>query len=260
MPTSTGSRWLRRFHPADADAPALVCLPHAGGSATAYLRLAKALAPAVAVLAVQYPGRQDRHREPCVAYIGSLADAVCATLLAETDRPLALFGHSMGAIVAFETALRLQGTGRAPLALFASGRAAPTRYRERLIHLLSDADLAAELTRLDGTGSAITAEADLLALVLPAIRNDFRAVETYRYRPGPPLHCPITALIGDDDPYVSAEEAIQWGLRTEGRFELRVFTGGHFYLDSHTTAVAATITATLGCMTGRTDPATPDAR
>jgi surfactin synthase thioesterase subunit len=230
--------WIRRYEPAQEGAVRLVCLPHAGGSASFFLPVARALAPAVDVLAVQYPGRQDRHAEKCVSDVRELAGHVFDVLKSWTDGPLALFGHSMGASVAFELALLLERElGVSPVVLFASGRRAPSRHREETVHLRDDEGLVAEMKRLSGTDARVLGNEDLLRMVLPAIRSDYRAAETYRYQPGPKLKCAVTALVGDADPKVSVDEARAWTDHTEGAFELHTFTGGHFYLVDELAAV-----------------------
>ncbi|MER5387223.1 alpha/beta fold hydrolase, partial [Streptomyces sp. NPDC002688] len=121
------STWFRGYAAAPQGVPRLLCLPHAGGSASFYHPLARRLGADVETLAVQYPGRQDRRTEEPVTDIGRLAGHVVAALDAEDDRPLALFGHSMGAVVAFETARQLSAAGRPPAVLIVSGRRAPSR-------------------------------------------------------------------------------------------------------------------------------------
>lgn len=125
-----GNLWIRRYHPAPEAAERLVCFPHAGGSASFYLPVSTALSPAVDVLGVQYPGRQDRRHEPGVTSVADLADSITRALADWGDRPLTFFGHSMGAVVAFEVARRMEGAGGGPVRLFASGggrRPAPAR-------------------------------------------------------------------------------------------------------------------------------------
>src|ERR1700712_4687720 len=114
--------WIRRFHESPGASARLVCFPHAGGAATYFYPLSRTLAPSIEALAVQYPGRQDRRAEPCVDDIHELADLVAPALLEWADRPLALFGHSMGATLAFEVAGRLEKAGVRPAGLFVSGR------------------------------------------------------------------------------------------------------------------------------------------
>ncbi|MEV7523956.1 alpha/beta fold hydrolase [Streptomyces sp. NPDC091371] len=232
------SAWLRRFHPAEEAAVRLFCFPHAGGSASYYFPVSRALSPAADVVAVQYPGRQDRRGEPCVDDVRRLADLVVAELRPWCDRPVALFGHSLGATLGFEVALRLEAAGITPVALFASGRRAPSRHRENeQVHLASDERLLATIQKMSGTDPAVMADEELLRSVLPAIRGDYKAAETYRYRPGPALACPVVVLNGDSDPEVTAEEAEGWTEHTGGPCSFRTFPGGHFYLNEHVAEV-----------------------
>lgn len=223
--------WVRRFRPVtDADVR-LVCLPHAGGSASFYFPLSKSLMPAVDVLAVQYPGRQDRRHEPNIDSVPELADRIFEAIRHLDDRPLALFGHSMGAVLAYEVALRLQNAGLpAPVRLFVSGRRAPSRDRDERLHLGSDEHLLAEVRKLGGPHAALLAEPDVRDMIMPALRGDYRAVESYRCAPGRRLECPVTVLTGDSDPRVSVDEATAWEEHTNGPTELEVFPGGHFFL------------------------------
>ncbi|GGU76152.1 oleoyl-ACP hydrolase [Streptomyces albospinus] len=244
------NRWIRRFRPAD-DAPVgLVCFPHAGGSATFYFPLAGALSPRLDVLAVQYPGRQDRLSEPCLEDIHELADRVTAALEPWTGRPLAFFGHSMGATVAYEVARNLERAGKPPLGLFASGRRAPSRYRDQAVHRRDDDGLVAALKELNGTDEAVFDDEELLRMVLPAIRADYTAVDTYRPREGPRLSCPVSVLVGDSDPGTTLEEADAWREHTTGPCELTVFPGGgHFYLNSRTEQVTKIVVRDIGAWT-----------
>ncbi|MEU3737553.1 alpha/beta fold hydrolase [Streptomyces sp. NPDC032198] len=222
--------WIRRFIPVADPEVRLICFPHAGGSASFYHPFSRELSPLVEALAVQYPGRQDRRAEGCATDLADLADRIGEALTPWTDRPFALFGHSMGATLAYEVARGLEAAGRAPDALFVSARRAPHRNRNDGWHLSPDSDLIADLKALDGTGTPIYDDPEFLALILPVLRSDYRAAETYRHRPGPKLNCPITALAGDADPRVPVDELRHWGDHTAGRFDLQVFPGGHFYL------------------------------
>ncbi|MFC0110427.1 thioesterase II family protein [Kibdelosporangium aridum] len=237
----TDNRWIRRFVQAPGASARLVCLPHAGGSASYYLPVAKALAPKVDVLAIQYPGRQDRRDEPCLETCQEMADGVFEALRPLTDKPLTIFGHSMGASVAFELVRRLEDAGVRPTALFASGRRAPSRVRDEQVSLRDDEGLIAEVKRLGGAGSHLLDDEDILAMVLPSIRADYRAAETYRWTPGPKLSTPVFAFIGDADPKVNQDEARAWAEHTTGEFQFRVFSGDHFYIDANAPAVIAAI-------------------
>ncbi|MCZ7433044.1 thioesterase II family protein [Streptomyces sp. WMMC1477] len=234
--------WFRRFQSASSGAVKLVALPHAGGSAPYFLPLARALAPELDVLCVQYPGRQDRYREPLVESLDSLADQLYDALTAEPPQQLVLFGHSMGAVLAFELGRRIERDGGGELlGVIASGRRAPCRHREETVHLRDDDGLVGEIRELSGTDPGVFDDEELLRMVLPALRADYRAVETYRYQPGEPLRAPISTLTGESDTRVTLEEARAWGELTSGSFQFRSFPGGHFYLNGHQAAVTEAI-------------------
>jgi surfactin synthase thioesterase subunit len=241
-PKATESAWIRRLQPSVADRR-IVCFPHAGGAATAYVPLARALAGTADVVALQYPGRQDRRTEACFDDVDTLVAAIVAELDgALDDRPYAFFGHSMGAIVAFEVALRL---AQPPLYLFASGRRAPSTVREERVHLGGDPSLLQEVRRLGGTPAVLLEDVEVQEMLLPALRGDYKAIETYRWRPGPPLDCPIRALVGDADPLTTAAEAAAWSEHTRAGFALHTFPGRHFYVVDHVPAVASLIAGVL---------------
>lgn len=245
-PSNDPELWLRRYHRDGTGAVTLVCFPHAGGSASYFFPVSAQLSPAVDVVAVQYPGRQDRRAEANIDSIAGLADAMLPALRPLADAPLAFFGHSMGAVIAYEVALRLERDGAAPLArLFVSGRRAPSRLRVETVHQRSDAGVVAQLQSLSGTTTSLLDDPETRAMILPAVRADYRAVETHRDTPGRSVSCPVTALIGDSDPQVTAEEARDWAGRTTGPFDLRVFPGGHFYLQEHSGQVIAALSDAL---------------
>ena len=250
--SAAAKQWLRGYGDVEGATARLVCLPHAGGSATYFFPLAKALAaaggpPHVEVRAVQYPGRQDRHTEPCVGDVVVLAERLVDALAGLRDLPLLLFGHSLGATVGFEVARRLVAEApEVPLAgLVASARCAPSRHVSAGIHLLDDEGIVAELRRLSGTEAAVLGDEELLRMVLPAIRNDYRAAETYAYEPGPPLPVPIVALCGDRDPRVAPSDVEGWRDHTSAGFELSVLSGGHFYFGTQPAELAAVLTRVL---------------
>lgn len=188
--TGTGP-WLKRFHAAPKAGARLVCFPHAGAAASACHGFSASLTPRVEVLSVQYPGREDRYAEPMVDDVGLLADAVAAVLPPWCDRPLALFGHSMGAIVAFEVARRL---GPRVDALFVSGRRAPSTYRAEDLHRRDDSGLVEAICALGGTDLRLL-DAETVRMLLPLVRNDLRAAETYSHGAGPDLSCSVFAHI-----------------------------------------------------------------
>ncbi|WP_341720656.1 alpha/beta fold hydrolase [Micromonospora sp. FIMYZ51] len=240
-----GSLWIRRYHPAPVDAPVLLCLPHAGGSASYFFPAAKELSSTVDVLAVQYPGRQDRRAEPGIDSIGELADRLFEALQPLPDAPIFLFGHSMGATVGFELARRLDDAGRTAKHLLVSGRRAPSVHKNDRVHQQDDRALVAEMRRLGGTDSMLLRDEELLQMILPAIRGDYRAIETYRCAPNASVACPITAFVGDADPRTSLDEARAWREHTTSTFDLEIFPGGHFYLESQLPATIDAISRVL---------------
>ncbi|MFF2847788.1 thioesterase II family protein [Streptomyces sp. NPDC058001] len=234
--------WIRRYHPSTGSAVRLVCFPHAGGSASFYHPVSVRFAPEVDVVALQYPGRQDRRKEPCVDDIAVLADRLAEEIGALSEKPTVHFGHSMGAVLAFETALRLEAGGvNPPRAIVASGRRAPSRRRDERVHQRDDNGVIAELRLLNGTDSAVFGHDELLRMALPAIRGDYTAIETYTCAPERRVRCGVTALTGDSDPWTTLEEAAAWKEHTDGAFRLQVFPGGHFFLTDHQNAVNAEI-------------------
>jgi len=224
----------------------LVCLPHAGGSANAFRPLSAALGASVELLAVQYPGRHDRFAEPPLTDIHRIADDVAGDAALWADQPWALFGHSMGALVAFEVARRLE---YGPAHLFVSGHQAPDlprkRGQERPIHQLDNAGLIAELRLLNSAEVAALEHPEIQQLLLPTVRADYQAVETYKYEDAPALRMPITAYVGDADPLVDPIDAEAWRRFTTGAFRLDVFQGDHFYLQGKESTLAQAIVGGL---------------
>ncbi|MGA5473993.1 thioesterase II family protein [Streptomyces arboris] len=245
------SVWFRRFAgpgTGDGTTPQLICFPHAGGAASAYVALSRALAADADVLAVQYPARQDRRKEEPATDLTALARTIADALARDLTpgRPYAFFGHSMGAILAYETArLLTQSAAPAPVRLFLSGRGAPAPEPLRSDLIEGDAELLAAIRRLGGTGQGILDEPELLEMALPALRADYRALGAYRWRPGPPLDLPFTVLVGASDPVVPTEDARGWLGHSTRESRMRVFPGGHFYLDEAVAEVADEVRTSL---------------
>ncbi len=239
------SLWIRNFHPAPAARVRLVCFPHAGGAASYYFPLSRALSPEFDVYAVQYPGRQDRYREPFVESIDELADQVRAELGAVPAGPVAFFGHSMGAVLAFEVARRLEREGgRAPVLVFASGSRAPSRYGDEREHK-GDSDLIEVMRDLGGTDPRVLDDADMLAAFLPAFRNDYRALQAYHRAPDIGIDTPIVVMTATDDVKTSLADAEAWHEHTTAGAAVHTFTGGHFYLEKQPQEVIEVIAQNL---------------
>jgi len=217
----------------------LVCFPHAGGVPDAFRswpeHLARAAGADIGVHAVCYPGRRDRLNEQPITRMDPLADMIADALRPLTDRPIVLFGHSMGASVAHEVARRLLIAGRPPALLAVSGREAPHALRPRGISAGGDDAIVADVIGLDPRTADVLADPDLRELVLPAIRADYALVDAYGPRAYPPLPVPVTAYAGSDDPVTAVEDVRAWSSTTDGEFGCRVFRGGHFFLEEHRT-------------------------
>ncbi|GAA2205286.1 alpha/beta fold hydrolase [Nonomuraea monospora] len=224
--------WFHTLDPRPRAAMRLFCFPHAGGAAAAFRDWHRAFPPSVEVRAVQYPGRADRLRETPLDDAHLLADQVAEAMGPLLDRPAVLFGHSLGSVVAYETALRVR-----PAHLVVSGRRAAHVPRPGSVHLGTEQELVAELRRLGGTEPELLDQPEVRSYILPIMRADYRMAETYRSRPAEPLDCPITAIIGDDDPEVDATNAGGWAELTRGGFKLHVLPGDHFYLVPRRTEV-----------------------
>jgi surfactin synthase thioesterase subunit len=224
----------------DADVR-LVCLPHAGGGTAAYVGLARALPETTELRTVRLPGRETRLRESPYLRVGALVADLATVLGPLLERPFALFGHSLGAVVAFELARRLRREGAPqPVQLFVSGRRAPQLPDpEPPLSQLPDDRLVAELCRrYDGIPRAVLETPELLEIFLPILRADCEILDSYAYADEPPLSVPISALAGADDRRVGAEELAGWGRHTSVAFRARVLPGAHFYFQGAEQALA----------------------
>ncbi|MDW6066038.1 alpha/beta fold hydrolase [Streptomyces sp. FXJ1.4098] len=211
----------------------LFCLPFPGAAASAFLPWADVLPLDVELWAVQLPGREDRFVEPPQTCFETLVDELADAIAPHTaDTPFALFGHSGGALLAFELARALRERGQpAPTRLFLSAEPPPDVPRSATkLHTLDDAELVQRLRTRGGTPPEIAENEELMELLLPVLRADFTWYETYEYRPGPQLESPVTAFVGHDDPIVGAEAVSGWRSHTTGSFEARGVTGGHFFV------------------------------
>lgn len=242
MALNHDSHWLRRYVNTTPPGLRLLCLPHAGGSATFYHRWGHAFGEDVEVMVARYPGRQERILDEPLADMGALADALTEELLPLLDTPLVIFGHSMGASLGYEITLRLQERGAVPpVLLMVSGRKAPHLLTPRVVDLDDDEALIAEVLMLGGTDSALLEDPRLRELVLPAIRADFGIVARYPARPGVQLRCPVVAYVGAEDPVVDVESVRGWEQLAPAGFDLRVMEGGHFYLAERATEVISDV-------------------
>lgn len=217
-----------------ADAVRLYCLPYAGASASIYHAWRRELPSWIEVSPLELPGRGQRYAEAPQNDAHELARSLAAQLAGQLDRPYALFGHSMGALLAYELSHALRERRLpAPLRLFASGCPAPSRReRQGRFTRLSDAELINTLQELDGTPPELLADPELMALFLPVLRADFQLCARYQPRIArPSLDCALTVFAGRADACTADASSLQaWRGETTGAFALEMVDGGHFFL------------------------------
>lgn len=226
----------------------LYCFSHAGGNASDFLPWRKLFDASFEICAIALPGRGARRSEHPRHQLTELAGELAQAISAETSIPFAFFGHSLGALLAFETARYCQQHALpTPLHVFASGCPAPQhRNPARGISNLPTDELIAVLRGYNRTPPEVLANAELMDMVLPAIRADFAMAEQYAYLPAPALRMPVTVLAGASDHAMSAAQAQGWAKETSAECRIRWYDGGHFFLDQHLPAVARCILSDLG--------------
>lgn len=247
MPASGGA-WIACPDPRPAAAVRLLCIPYAGVGPSIYRLWPRAMPAAIEVHLAQLPGREGRFREPAAVRIEPLVAGLAAACAPLLDKPLAIFGYSLGALIGFELARALRRDfAIEPAYLGVAARRAP-QIAEHFppLHLLPDADLVVELQRrYDGIPTAILTDPDLLAMFLPILRADVAVMAAYRYTAEAPLTAAMTALGGRDDREVDRASLEAWADQTTGAFRLEMVTGGHFLFPSQTEAVIGIVRADL---------------
>jgi medium-chain acyl-[acyl-carrier-protein] hydrolase len=241
----TANHWLPFGEP-ELSRPRLYCFPHAGGGAASFAGWHALAGAELTVCPVQPPGRAERHQHLVHTDVESYVDELLAEAGEQFTGHYALFGHSVGALVAYRLTCRLRACGRpAPVHLFVSGRTAPHRpVRPRLSGLTTDA-LVPYLRKLGGTPDQVLNDPALLDMFLPPLRADFTLNERYRHRPEEPLTIPVTAFGGADDHRADPAELRAWGELTRGRFETHTYSGGHFYLEEHAASLLGVVSRSM---------------
>jgi medium-chain acyl-[acyl-carrier-protein] hydrolase len=212
----------------------LFCFPYAGGTAAVFRNWPRYLPSEIEVCAIQYSGRGGRFGEPLSEDVAEVTNGVYWDLQPFLKKPFAFFGHSMGALVSYEFARRLQQEKRSePVQLFVSGCIAPhERTVDEITYNLPEPELIADLRRLQGTPAEVLDNADLMQLMMPIIRADFKASQTYKYIPGPPLECSLRAFGGLEDEKVPREKVEAWIEHTRGSFHAQMLPGDHFLINT----------------------------
>ncbi|WP_191496259.1 thioesterase II family protein [Mycobacterium simulans] len=220
---------LRAF-PSEASV-ALLLIPHAGGGASSFNQWLEPLARVVAPMCVQLPGREDVASLPLMRDVAAVVEGLLPLIAQEVQAPLALYGHSMGALVAFELAYALENlVANPPLHVFVSGRrAAHLPSSVPTIHHLPDDELATALHVATGSGAAWYQSKSFRRYALPIIRADLEINEVYSYPPGRKVQCPITAFCGIDDPIAQPSEMRAWSHQTAATFTYRALPGDHIF-------------------------------
>jgi surfactin synthase thioesterase subunit len=237
--------WIKRVPGRDggARAGATVVFPHAGGAATGYRKLAAALAAGGDTYIVQYPQRADRLRDPAAETVHDLARGLFVAGPWRAVAPLRLFGHSMGAVVAFEFARIAESRGAAVERLWASAAPAPSAVAGMPELPTSHDQLLVDIADLGGTDADLLADEEFAELLVTAVRSDYQVINRYNCLPDTRIAADISVLGARDDHRVDATELQRWEDHTDGAFDLSWYHGGHFYLDEHINAVAARVNA-----------------
>lgn len=226
----------------------LFCLPYAGGGTAVYHAWARQLPDGVELCPIRLPGREGRIAERPYDRLAPLVEALAPAVFPYLDKPFVIFGHSMGALLGFELVRQLrQQYGRAPVQLIVSACDAPQRivFDPPLHQLPDDAFVTQVRERYGGIPDEIWRSPALLDTFLPALRADFALVETYTYRDAPPLDLPIAIYGGTQDPHTSRANLAAWRDQTQGGFSLKLFPGGHFFLQSHQAALLGALSQEL---------------
>jgi len=241
-------RWFAALGSHRCGGRRLICFHHAGGSAAVFRAWPTALGPEVEVWVIYLPGRGRRFTEPPMTDFDDVAAAAARALALEPSIPCAFFGHSLGALLAFEVARRLWYGGRAaPVHLVVAGMLPPRRMVPRPgdAPSFANAELLRRLKDLGGTSRMVLDNPELMAVHLPTIHADLALCESYRYRPGPPLPCTITAMGGRDDREAPLDVLAGWSEETSAGFNLRAYSGGHFFPDSNQDEVLQDLAAIM---------------
>jgi len=230
---STENPWLVFFEPRAEAALRLFCLPYAGGSANIFRHWAKRLPAETEVCGVQLPGRGGRLMEPPYTRLEPLIQILARELLPYFDKPFAVFGHSLGALLIFELVHHLRREYQIePCRMFVSGRRPPQIPDDAPSHQLPESEFLADLRRLNGTPKEILEHSELMDLMLPVIRADFAINEKYQYSARPPFTFPLTVFGGTEDENVGRDLLVAWSVHTTEELTLHMIPGDHFFIDS----------------------------
>lgn len=224
------SRWLVCPQPNPNAAARLFLFPYAGGAPSSFNKWAAEFSNDIEVSIIHYPGRGSRFNEPPIKELSVLVEEIANAIQPELDEPFFFFGHSLGAVLAFEVARRVPQ----PQILFVSACGAPhIPNPNRPIHELSDSEFIKSLQELNGLPAEVANNAELMELLLPTLRADFEAIENYKYISREHrLDCPIIAFGGENDSHVDRARLDAWEHHTNNNFKSKIFPGDHFFINT----------------------------
>jgi len=245
--TKNTDSWFHNISKNRRVALRLFCFPYAGGAASIYQSWAEHLPSTIQIVPVELPGRGRRLKAPLVTSIPALIDELLSAIPPFLDAPFAFFGHSMGAVIAYELARGLQRRSRSKLQhLFVSGRRAPQiPDTDPIRHDLPRKELIKELHQINGTPEEALENRELMDIMIPILRADFQMIQTYKYLDDAPLACPITAYGGLEDDESPVELLYPWADQTCSNFNLRMLPGNHFFIRSSQSALLELLAAEL---------------
>lgn len=242
----TPNRWLIGGRAENLPAIRLFAFPYAGGGASVFRQWNKILPPGIDTYSIQLPGRETRFAEPKLTQFAAAIDAIVDALRPSLDRPFVFFGHSLGGVLAFETARTLRRLNApVPLRLFISGCSAPQIREPKEYNKLSDDEFIQAVRKFGGMPDEVLQNTELLELFLPTLRADFSLLETYHYVQDTALDCPITAFGGLDDVETSQDNLTAWNIHTTKAFRVSMFPGDHFFLHTAQNLLLAEIARDL---------------
>ncbi len=234
---SQNSPWWVKFSQSSQEKCKLFCFPFAGGDIYTYRLWGKYLDPQIALYAVQLPGRGARFQEPGFTRLEPLIEELAKLFFPELKSPFAFFGHSLGGLIAFELTRYLKRNfSIIPQRVFISSSLPVHLYRNwhHNYHQLSDVDLLKKIESFGGISKQVLEHPDLIEMLLPTVRSDMEILETYQYQNTEKLSCPLHVFSGKDDTLISVAELKEWKQHSSGEFSLKIFPGGHFYLNHKT--------------------------
>lgn len=239
--------WVSKMRLASDVQVVMYCFPYAGGDISIYRNWQNQLPSFIEVCPIKLPGRGERLAEPPLTEIPALAEEIADAINGLSTKPYCFFGHSMGALLAFEVARVIQRQGGVmPVHMVASGCAAPhVREPRRMTYHLPDQEFLSEVRELNGAPPEFFDYSELVSLLLPMLRADFQACETYTYQSGKMLDVDMTVLGGEYDSDISMSQLNAWRELTNGRIRLDTFGGDHFFLREFERDVLSIITAQL---------------